>query len=236
MNIHTKIIEKEGLRQGNKFLGNINLDIRWPPQNRHQAAICMAPEKGKRILDVGCGNGTVLYNLRSRFDELHGIELIPEQAEWAKKTLSGCKNLVDIKTWNIEEASPYPDNYFDYVVITDVIEHVFDVKKVVSELVRVTMPGGNACICTPNIAYIKRRLKLLFGRFPMTSNEKGLIEENGLVDGGHIHYLTFHDLFFLLRDYGRVKKMGYGRLFNLVKIRPEIFASGACVCLIKDTD
>jgi methionine biosynthesis protein MetW len=234
MDIHTTIIEKDGLARGNKFLGNNDLDISWPPQNRHQAPICMAPEKGKRVLDIGCGNGTVLYNLRERFDELHGIELIPEQAAWAEKTLSDCKKLVDIKVGNIEADCTYPDNYFDYVVMTDVIEHVFDVKKVVSELVRVTIPGGKVCVCTPNIAYIKRRLKLVFGRFPMTSNENALIEENGLVDGGHIHYLTFHDLFFLLRDYGIVKKMGYGRLFNLVKIWPEVFASGACVRLTKN--
>jgi len=120
--------------------------------------------------------------------------------------------------------------------MTDVIEHIFDVKKVVSELVRVAMPGGKVCICTPNIAYIKRRLNLLFGHFPMTSNRHFLIEENGLIDGGHIHYLSFHDLFFLLKDYGGVKKVGYGRLFNLVRVWPELFASGACVCLIKAKD
>ncbi|MHC4570576.1 MAG: class I SAM-dependent methyltransferase [Planctomycetota bacterium] len=196
----------------------------------------MAPEKGKRVLDIGCGNGTVLYNLRDRFDELHGIELVPNQAEWARKTLNGCDKLVNIKVENIEAGCTYPDNHFDYVVMTDVIEHIFNVKKVISELVRVTAPGGMLCICTPNIAYIKRRLKLLFGRFPMTSNENFLIEENRLIDGGHIHYLTFDDLFFLLKDYGTLKKRGYGRLFNLVRIWPEVFASGACVCLTKKTD
>ncbi len=236
MNIHTTIIEKDEIVRGNKFLGNISLEISWPPRNRYQAAICMAPEKGKRVLDIGCGNGTVLYNLRDRFDELHGIELVPNQAEWAKKTLNGCDKLVNIKVENIEAGCPYPDNYFDYVVMADVIEHIFDVEKVIAESVRVTVPGGILCICTPNIAYIKRRLKLLFGRFPMTSNEKHLLEKNGLIDGGHIHYLTFHDLFFLLKDYGALRKMGYGRLFNLVKTWPEIFASGACVSLIKKKD
>ena len=127
MNIHTTIIEKDKLKTGNKFLGNNDLHASCPPKTRFEAAICMAPEKGKRVLDIGCGNGTVLYNLRDRFDELHGIELIPEQAEWAKKTLSDCKKLVDIKIGNIEEDCTYPDNYFDYVVITDVIEHIFDV-------------------------------------------------------------------------------------------------------------
>jgi methionine biosynthesis protein MetW len=196
----------------------------------------MAPKKGKRVLDIGCGNGIVLYNLRSRFDELHGIELIPDQAEWAKKTTSECKKLVEIKVGNVEIGCPYPDSYFDYVIMTAVIEHIFNVNKVISELVRVTVPGGKVCISTPNVAYIKRRLKLLFGSFPMTSNEKHLIEENELIDGGHIHYLTFQDLFFLLKNYGTLKKIGHGRLFNLIRIWPEMFASGACMCLIKNVD
>lgn len=37
MNIHTTIIEKDGLARGNKFLGDINLDISCPPRNRYQA-------------------------------------------------------------------------------------------------------------------------------------------------------------------------------------------------------
>lgn len=236
MNVHSLIIEKDRLRIGNKFLGNIDLNISYPPKNRYEAALHMAPEKGKRVLDVGCGNGTVLYNLRNRFDELHGIELIPEQAEYAMKTLSACNKVVDIKVGNIEEGLAYPDNYFDYIVMAAVIEHVFNVKKVILELVRIVVPQGTVCICTPNVAYIKRRLKLLAGHFPLTSNEKYLIEEDGLIDGGHIHYLTFDNLFFLLKGYGTLRKIGYGRLFNLVRIWPELFASGACVCLTKNID
>ncbi len=209
------------------------MPVSFPLKNRYQAAVYMAPEKGKRVLDIGCGNGKLLYDLRSRFDELHGIELTSEQAERSRKTLNDCKKVVSIKVENIEKGCTYPNNFFDYVVMTGVIEHVFDVKNVVSEAVRVTLPGGIVCISTPNIAYIKRRLKLLFGCFPLTSNRNFLIEENELVDGGHIHYFTFHDLFFLLKDYGKVKKMGFGCLFNLVKIWMELFASGACVCVTK---
>jgi len=236
MNIHTTIIEKDKLKSGNKFLGNSNLNISYPPKTRYEAAIYMAPEKGKRVLDIGCGNGTILYNLRGRFDELHGVELIPEQAEWAKKTLSNCNGLINIKVGNIEEGCTYPDNYFDYVIMTDVIEHIFDVKRIVLELIRVIAPGGRLCICTPNVAYIKRRLKLLFGSFPLTSNTKCLIEENDLIDGGHIHYLTFHDLKFLLKTYGKIEKMGYGRLFRWLRVWPEMFSAGVCVCITKNTD
>ena len=236
MNMHTTIIEKDKLKIGNKFLGNIDLSISHPPKNRYEAVLHMAPEKGKRVLDVGCGNGTVLYNLRNSFDELHGIELIPEQAEWAVKTLRACNKVFDIKVANIEEGLTYPNNYFDYVIMAGVIEHIFDVKKIISELVRVVVPKGTVCISTPNIAYIKRRLKLLAGHFPLTANEKYLIEEDGLIDGGHIHYLTFNDMEFLLKKYGTTKKIGFGRLFNLIKIWPQASASGICAGVIKNIE
>lgn len=234
MDIYTTIIEKDKLKIGNKFLGNSDLNISHPPENRYEAAILMAPEKGKRVLDIGCGNGTVLYNLKDRFDQLYGVELFEEQAQWARNTLNDCDNPVDIKVENVEQGLSHPDNHFDYVVMAAVIEHIFDVKKVISELVRVTKPNGILCITTPNISYIRRRLSLLFGRFPMTSNEKSLIEDNDLIDGGHIHYFTFSDLEFLLKDYGVTKKIGHGRLFNLVRVWPEMFASGICTCIVKD--
>ena len=46
MNIYTTIIETDKLKIGNKFLGNIDLNISHPPKNRYEAVLHMAPEKG----------------------------------------------------------------------------------------------------------------------------------------------------------------------------------------------
>ena len=49
---------------------DLNLD-RWP-HNRLEACALSAPP-GERVLDIGCGNGLLLYNVRDKFDELCGI-------------------------------------------------------------------------------------------------------------------------------------------------------------------
>jgi len=235
MSMHQTIIEKDRLVRGNKFLGRIDLRFRYP-RTGYEAAICLSPPKGERVLDVGCGNGLLLYNLRNRFEELSGLELIPEQAGWARRTLDGLGQKIDIRIGNIEDGTDFPDEHFDYITMENTIEHVFDVRKVTRELTRLLKPGGRLCIVTPNIAYLRRRLRLLSGRFPWTSNLKSLIEDNELVDGGHIHYFTFSDLRFLVSGHGRVRSFGFGGLLKIIgkNFWPSLLASGACVAVDKE--
>jgi len=72
---------------------------------------------------------------------------------------------VDYKECDVgAEALPYPDNQFDFVTYTDVMEHhSFSPKRVLQEIYRVLIPGGRVIVVTPNHASIYNRLKLLFG-------------------------------------------------------------------------
>ena len=234
MSMNQTIIEKDRLVRGNKFLGRIDLRFRYP-RTGYEAAIYASPPKGRRVLDIGCGNGLLLFNLKDRFEELTGLELIPEQAEWARRTLDGLAQKVDIRVGNIEDGTGFPDGHFDYIAMENTIEHIFDVRKVVREMIRLLQPGGRLCIVTPNIAYLKRRLRLIAGRFPWTSNAKCLIEDNELVDGGHIHYFTLSDLRFLVSGHGLVRSFGFGGVLKIIgkNIWPGLLASGACVTVDK---
>jgi SAM-dependent methyltransferase len=63
------------------------------------------------------------------------------------------------------ERLPFPDDAFDFVSYTDVIEHhSFSPKRVLQEIHRVLVPGGQVILLTPNHASIYNRLKLLCGR------------------------------------------------------------------------
>jgi len=140
-------------------------------------------EKGNRLLDIGCGEGTLASKALEKYREVYGIDISEDAVRLAKASgvVASCINL------NVEPL-PYPDNYFDTVTSLDVIEHIFDPANFVKEIYRVLTPGGNVIISTPNIRKIERIITLIKGRFPGTS-----FDPVGF-DGGHIHYFTSHDL------------------------------------------
>lgn len=225
---YSKTYKQEAL--GRKKINLIN----WP-KTRYEASIFFA-ESGKRVLDVGCGNGLVLYNLKDSFEELYGIELSEERAMTAQKTLEGLKAKVMIA--NIEQGLDYEDEYFDTIICSDVIEHLVDVFTGFKEITRVLKKGGKLIINTPNIAELRRRFVLLFGRFPATSatNEGfNLRSPDELFDGGHLHYFTYSMLEKLCQreSYSEVKKYGFGRLGKLHNFLPSLLSPSCQIVGIK---
>lgn len=201
----------------------------WP-RDRFEALVWWSGT-GERILDVGCGDGRVLYNLRERFRELHGTEVSDQRIMAAQNTLRGLAH--NIHDGNVESGIAYEDNFFDCVVSADVIEHLIDVRSALREMVRILRPGGTLVLATPNVAGLKKRIRLLLGKFPSTSDpQEGLISEpvDGLLDGGHFHYFTYTMLHRLLKQAGcvGVESYGIGKYGSLHNLRPSLL-SGNCV-------
>lgn len=219
----------------NENFGNIDLIIPSWPKDRYQASIFWAGS-GINVLDIGCGNGTVLYNLRTKFDKLYGVELSKSRVLTAKKTLRGH----DAKIYfsNIETGTEFKDNFFDVVIISDVIEHTIDIFAVMAEIYRILKVGGKLILNTPNVASITKRFVLLFGKFPSTSagNEGLNVRMKGeLFDGGHLHYFTFSLLRKLLQKYGysQIEQYGFGKLGRIHNIYPSLFSNSCQIVAIK---
>jgi 2-polyprenyl-3-methyl-5-hydroxy-6-metoxy-1,4-benzoquinol methylase len=196
----------------NEPLGNVELRIGTWPKDRFEASVFFAGT-GNSVLDVGCGNGIVLYNLRDKFRELHGIELSKERVDTAKRSLQGLN--ATVVQGNIEVGIDYDDEYFDAVICSDVLEHLVDVFSGFREMTRVVKKGGRLLINTPNVASLYRRGELLLGRFPSTSASNEGFDtqsESELLDGGHLHYFTFSMLEKLYRQFGysRIERFGFG--------------------------
>jgi len=91
---------------------------------------------GMRILDVGCGLGTYVKKLRAFSEEVYGVDIDPDRVAQAQEALEHI-HLAPA------EALPFPDAYFDVVLLHEVLEHVADDRQAVCEAYRVTKAGGS---------------------------------------------------------------------------------------------
>lgn len=104
------------------------------------------------ILDIGCGSGWWLEQLASRPDvhaQLHGVEILPERAETARRRVPGAAvELADAR------ALPYPDRHFQVVTLFTVLSSLISraaVYGALAEAWRVLAPGGIALVWEPRI-------------------------------------------------------------------------------------
>ncbi len=163
---------------------------------REEAVIELLPKKGEKLLDIACGDGTLLFKLAKHFQKLWGVDISPVRIKRArhKTKKTGLKNIY-FKIADIDQGLPLKDASFDVVTAVAILEHVFDPYFVVDEIKRILKPGGVFIIEVPNIGWLPRRLDLLLGKLPRTSDEAGW-------DGGHLHYFTQGTLEKLLKDSG----------------------------------
>lgn len=196
----------------------------WP-KNRVEAILHYAGS-GDSVLDVGCGNGHLLYQLTDRYQTLIGLEYSPHRLEQAKLNLPSDR--FKPMLGSAEDISNLASDSVDCIVSADTIEHIPDVYQAAGELFRILKPGGRMVMNTPNIAFIKKRVLLLFGRFPSTSQPNEGLGNDILFDGGHLHYFTYRSLSLLLERAGFTieNRVGFGVLGRVHDIYPPLLSGG----------
>ncbi|MBV1917469.1 MAG: methionine biosynthesis protein MetW [Sphingomonadaceae bacterium] len=115
-----------------------------------------------RILDVGCGDGTLLEALRDKRDcDARGMEIDSANvAECVGKGLSVIQGDAD------RDLAFYPDGAFDYAILSQTLQTTMRPALVLRELLRI---GERAFVSFPNFAHWRVRLSLLWGgRMPVT--------------------------------------------------------------------
>lgn len=161
-----------------------------------------------RLLDIGTGPGKTVFALRNEFQVLYGVDFSQiafEQAQKAKSMLLPKEqNKIFFTKANIEEGLSFKDSSFDIVLLLAVLEHVFDPYKTLKEIKRVLKRNGMLILSVPNIAFLKQRIRLLFGKLPLSQPIPfdAKFWETHLWDGGHLHYFTFYTLKRLLIEMG----------------------------------
>src|SRR5215204_899150 len=112
-------------------------------------------EPGARVLDVGCGDGELLRLLETRGVDGRGIELSREGVnECVAKGLAVIQGDADTDLFD------YPDDAFDYVILSQTLQAVRRPRVVLENMLRI---GRNAVVSFPNFGHWKIRLQLFFG-------------------------------------------------------------------------
>jgi methionine biosynthesis protein MetW len=136
---------------------------------------------GSRVLDVGCGDGELLRLLETRGVDGRGIEISREGVN-----ASVAKGLAVIQGDADTDLADYPDDAFDYVILSQTLQATRKPRVVLEHLLRI---GRHAVVSFPNFGYWKIRLLLLAdGRMPQTDNLP-----DTWYDTQNIHFCTIKD-------------------------------------------
>lgn len=127
----------------------------------HQLIADMVQPEAK-ILDIGCDDGELMRRLEiTKQVDARGIELLQSQVNRCV-----ARGLAVVQGDADSDLSYYPDQSFDYAIMSQVIQATQDPRRVLSELLRI---GQHAIVSFPNFAYWRNRLQIAFrGQMPVT--------------------------------------------------------------------
>ena len=149
-----------------------------------------------RVLDVGCGDGSLMSHLiKEKNIEARGLEL-------KKENVTKCiyKGLPVIEGNAETELHQFPNQSFDFVILSQTLQAFYNPEKVLKDLLRI---GESVIISIPNFGYWKVRTSLLFfGKMPVTKTLP-----NSWYNTPNLHMCTIKDLFhFCLEKNIKIKK------------------------------
>ncbi|MGD9276226.1 MAG: class I SAM-dependent methyltransferase [Candidatus Pacearchaeota archaeon] len=133
---------------------------------------------GKKVLDAGCGYGLHSLELKKRNFEVYSTDINPERINFLKQETKGLKLSVEDLT-NLS----FPDNSFDFIICSDVLEHIKKDKKAFQEITKVLKKSGILCLTVPSVSRqnLKNQKKYGHERIGYRIKDiKILAEENNL--------------------------------------------------------
>lgn len=142
----------------------------------------------KKVLDAGCGSGIFTSAIKKAGYEVVGMDISENAIFQARKRHPDLQFVCH----GLDTPWPFEDNAFDAIFAGEVIEHVFGLRNMFSEINRTLKPGGLVILTTPYHGLIKNLLIVILN-FNRHFND---------LKGGHIRFFTKESLINLLKEFG----------------------------------
>ncbi len=155
MRLRSTILESSfgyPLKSANKTVGSILSRIPPIRDIAGGSVMWLHCSENAHLLDVGCGNGSFLVQMRHLGWEVIGIDTDGDAVSVACE-----KHGLNVIHGSLEKHK-FPDNHFDAISLNHVIEHAIDPIGLLIECRRILKPGGQLVLVTPNIKSLARRI------------------------------------------------------------------------------
>jgi methionine biosynthesis protein MetW len=167
---------------------------------------------GDRVLDLGVGDGALLrYMLDHKPIEAFGLDVSPKAVEFCRAQGLNVE-LADIN----QPISHYLNAPFDYIILSEIIEHLPDPESLLNQLRPFARKG--LIVSIPNTGFYQHRLRLLFGRFPL---------QWVVTPGEHLRFWTRADFHWWARQmqFTIAREVPYEGTPGLKDAWPSLFAA-----------
>jgi methionine biosynthesis protein MetW len=145
-------------------MGNLEKNMVISAENRADFALIakwIAPNA--KVLDLGCGDGSLLSQLR-KTHHIRGYGVEKDDANWLKAMSNG----VDVIQMDLESGlSGFEAKSFDVVILSQTLQAVLNTEAIVHEMLRV---GREVIVTFPNFGYWRHRMQILTGNMPVSDN------------------------------------------------------------------
>ncbi len=133
---------------------------------------------GHQILDIGCGEGELAQELAEQ-NEVVGVDILS-----TPRNRGALKDYVqiDLENGSLADNEKLYGSKFDRILLPDVLEHLRNPEKVLSDCQELLAPDGRILVSLPNVANITVRFSLLFGRWSYS--------DRGILDKTHVRFYT----------------------------------------------
>ncbi|MBT2678864.1 methyltransferase domain-containing protein [Bacillus sp. ISL-35] len=139
------------------------------------------------VLEIGCACGGTLLKIKNSYKNanLYGIEFNENASAIANQ-------FANVKAQDAEREMDYPKGFFDYIILADVLEHLYDPWAVMKNIRKYLKEDGKVLISIPNVMHFSLLQKVIKGNWTYT--------DAGLLDKTHIRFFTLNEIKKMLLD------------------------------------